>query len=79
MGLKGVGSGDWVPSLSTHSNKVNTSDTEDSFFDLHLFISNDVVSTKIYDKRCDLYFKIVNFPLLDVVVPRSTSYGGCIS
>ena len=30
-------------------NKANTSDTEASFFYLHLFISNDIVSTKIYD------------------------------
>ena len=30
-------------------NKANTSDTEAAFFDLHLSISNDIVSTKIYD------------------------------
>ena len=39
--------------------------------DLHLSISNDIVSTKIYDKRDD--FEIVNFPFLDGDVPRSTS------
>ena len=27
-------------------NKANTSDTEESFLDLHLSISNDIVSTK---------------------------------
>ena len=32
-------------------NKANTSDTEATFLDLHLSISNDIVSTKIYDKR----------------------------
>ena len=32
--------------------KANTSDTEAAFLDLHLSISNDIVSTKIYDK-CD--------------------------
>ena len=37
--------------------------------------SNDIVSTKIYDKRDDLDFEIVNFPFLDGDVPRSTSYG----
>ena len=42
-------------------NKANTSDTEASFLDLHLFISNDIVSTKIYDKRDDFDFEIVNF------------------
>ena len=41
-------------------NKANTSDTEAAFLDLHLSISNDIVSTKIYDKRYD--FEIVNFP-----------------
>ena len=46
-------------------NKVNTSDTEAAFLDLHLSISNDIVSTKIYDKRDDFEFEIVNFPFLD--------------
>ena len=32
-------------------NQANTSDTEAAFLDLHLSISNDIVSTKIYDKR----------------------------
>ena len=38
-------------------------------------ISNDIVSTKIYDKRDDFDFDIVNFPFLDSEVPRSSSYG----
>ena len=38
-------------------------------------ISNDIVSTKIYDKPDDFEFEIVNFPFLDGDVPRSTSYG----
>ena len=60
-------------------NKANASDTEAAFLDLHLWISNDIVSTKIYDKRDDFYFEIVNFPFLDGDVPRSTSYGVYIS
>ena len=59
--------------------KVNTSDTEAAFLDLHLSISNDIVSTKFYDKRVDFDFEIVNFPFLDGDVPRSTSYGVYIS
>ena len=43
-------------------NKVNTSDTEAMFLDLHLSISNENVSTKIYDKCDDSDFEIVNFP-----------------
>ena len=45
----------------------------------HLSISNDIVSTKIYDKRDDFDFEIVNFPSLDGDVPRSTSFGVYIS
>ena len=45
-------------------NKANTSDTEAAFLDLHLSISNDIVSTKIYDKRDDFDFETVNFPFL---------------
>ena len=60
-------------------NKANTSDTEAAFLDLHLSISNDIISTKIYDKRDYFDFEIVNFPFLDGDVPRSTSYGVYIS
>ena len=60
-------------------NKANASDTEAAFLDLHLSISNDIISTKIYDKRDDFDFEIVNFPFLDGDVPRSTSYGVYIS
>ena len=49
------------------------------FFDLHLSISNDIVSTKIYDNRDNFDFEIVNFPFLDGDVPGSTSYGVYIS
>ena len=51
------------------------SDTEASLFDLHLSISDGFVQTKIYDKRDDFDFDIVNFPFLDGDIPRSTSYG----
>ena len=61
-------------------NKANTSDTESPFLDLHLFISNGFVSSKIYDnKRDDFDFDIVNFPFLDGDVPRRPSYGVYIS
>ena len=56
-------------------NKANTSDIEAPFLDLHLSISNGFVSSKIYDKRDDSDFDIVNFPFLDGYAPRSTSYG----
>ena len=55
-------------------NKANTSDTKAAFLDMHLSISNDIVSTKIYDKRDDFNFEIFNFLFIDGDVPRSTSY-----
>ena len=46
-------------------NKASSSDTETPFLDLNLSISNGTVSTKMYDKRDDFDFDIVNFPFLD--------------
>ena len=60
-------------------NKANSSDTESPFLDLNLSITNGIVSSKIYDKRDDFNFEIVNFPFLDGDVPRSPSYGVYIS
>ena len=56
-------------------NKANTSDTEATFLDLHLSSSNDTVCTKIYNKRNDFEFEIVNFPILDGDFARSRSCG----
>ena len=56
-------------------NRANSSDTEAPFLDLNLC----TVSTKIYDKRDDFDFDIVNFHFLDGDVPRRTSYGIYIS
>ena len=60
-------------------NKANASDTEAAFLDLNLSIHNDIVSIKIYDKRDDFNFDIVNFPFLDDDVPQRPSYGVYIS
>ena len=47
--------------LELQLNEAYTSDTEVAYLDLHLSISNDIVSIKIYDKRDDFDFEIVNF------------------
>ena len=60
-------------------NKANHSDISASFLDLNISISNGVISSKIYDKRDDFDFNIVNYPHLDGDVPRATSYGIYIS
>ena len=56
-------------------NKAKASDTEAAFLDLNLSIHNDIVSIKIYDKRDDFNFDIVNFPFIDGDVLRRASYG----
>ena len=54
-------------------NRANFSDTEAHVLDLNLCMSNCTVSTKIYDKRDDFDFDIVNFPFLDDDVPLRIS------
>ena len=56
-------------------NKANSSDTEAPFLDLNLSIKNGIVSSKIYDKRDDFNFEIVNFPFL---ICSSLSFLWCI-
>ena len=43
-------------------------DKEAAFLELHLSISNDIVSTEIYDKRDNFDFEIVNFPFQMVML-----------
>ena len=56
-------------------NKASISDTEAPFLDLHRYVANGFVSSKIYDKCDDFDFDIVNYPFLDGEVPRRASYG----
>ena len=56
-------------------NNASSSDTEAPFLDLNLSISNDIVSSRIYNKWDDFNFEIVNFQFLDGDVPHSHSYG----
>ena len=60
-------------------NKANSSETEAPFLDLHLFLLDGFISYKIYDKRDDFDFEIVNFHYLAGDVPRLASYGVYIS
>ena len=60
-------------------NKVNSTDTEAPFLNLHLSILNGFVSSKIYDKRGHFHFDIVNFQFSDGDIPSAPSYGVYIS
>ena len=67
------------PPQKLQLNKASSSDTKAAFLDLHLSIVDGFVSCKIYNKRDNFYFKIVNFPCLDGDVPHAASYGVYIS
>ena len=59
-----------------------TTDTASSasFLDLYLeFDDSGQISTKIYDKRDDFNFKIINFPNMCINIPASLAYGVYIS
>ena len=56
--------------------KANTSDDLAIYLDLTFIIeSNNRLYTKLYDKRDDFDFHIVNFPFLSSKIPSSPSYG----
>lgn len=59
--------------------KANVSNNNAVFLDLHLSVVNNKIYSKIYDKRDDFGFPIVNFPWLDGDVPRAPCYGIYIS
>ena len=60
--------------------KANTSDDLANYLDLTFIIeSNNRLYTKLYDKRDDFDFHIVNFPFLSSNIPCSPSYGVYIS
>ena len=48
------------------------------FLDLSILIKNSIIFTKIFDKRDQFNFKIVNFPVLSGNIPINSSYGVAI-
>ena len=50
-----------------------------SYLDLLLSVSKGTLSTKLYDKRDDFDFRIVNFPYISSNIPESPAYGVYIS
>ena len=65
--------------------EVEIKDTTDtvtsaSYLDLHLEIDSDGrIRTKLFDKRDDFNFPIVNFPFICSNIPASPAYGLYIS
>ena len=68
-----------------YTNELEIKDTTDteksaSYLDLFLYIDNGGrLNSKLYDKRDDFDFPIVNFPFLSSNIPASPAYGVYIS
>ena len=64
----------YPPELSI--TKETKSDKEASYLDLSITIENDKFHTKLYDKRDDFNFKIVNYPHpVTSNIPEKPAYG----
>ena len=64
----------YPPELSI--TKETKSDKEASYLDLHITIKDDKFHTKLYDKRDDFNFKIVNYPHpVASNIPEKPAYG----
>ena len=50
-----------------------------SYIDLYLDIKREGVRTKLYDKRDDFNFPMVNFPFICGNIPAAPAYGVYIS
>ena len=50
-----------------------------SYLDCYLYIDDGKLTTRLYDKRGDFYFPIVNFPFLSSNIPSTPAYGVYVS
>ena len=55
--------------------ETTISDSEVSYLDLHLSLLDGNVTSKLYDKRDDFDFEIINFPYLISNIPATPAYG----
>jgi hypothetical protein len=75
--------GDFVDGI--YPNELEIKDTTDtdtsaSYIGLHLAINSEGrLRTKLYDKRDDFNFPIVNFPFICSNIPTVPAYGAYIS
>ena len=53
--------------------------TSSSYLDCYLYIDNGKLTTRLYDKRDDFNFPIVNFPFLSSNIPSAPAYGIYVS
>ena len=49
------------------------------YWDCYLYIDNGKLTTRLYDKRDDFNFPIVNFPFMSSNIPSAPAYGVYVS
>ena len=59
--------------------KETTETSPSSYLDCYLYIDNGKLTTRLYDKRDDFNFPIVNFPFLSSNIPSASAYGVYVS
>ena len=56
-------------------NKENANDQEGTFLDISVNVVHNMFISRIYDKRNDFNFEIVNYPDLSGNIPKRQAYG----
>jgi len=56
-------------------NKENEGDQKATFLDIDIRVDKSRFVTKIYDKREDYKFEIINYPDLSGNIPHNAAYG----
>jgi hypothetical protein len=69
-----------IASIELEIKDTTDTDRSASYLDLHLEIDSEGrLGTKLYDKRDDFNFPIVNFPFICSNIPAAPAYGVYIS
>ena len=69
----------YVHFLYNYSAVYSIFSASSSYLDCYLYIDNGKLTTRLYDKREDFNFPIVNFPFLSSNIPSAPAYGVYVS
>ena len=78
LSLKNTKFAEYLEFIYPHELEVKeTTETvaSSSYLDWYLYIDNGTLTTRLYDKRDDINFPIVNFPFLSSNIPSAPAYG----
>ena len=70
---------DFIYSSELEIKETTESSTSFLCLDCFLYMANGKLSTRLYDKRDDFNFPIVNFPFLSSNIPSGPAYGVYVS